>query len=474
MTSSTPLTSSERIHGRTAEEWAGALPLLKPLTAMTETSWFNPDIRGAAEGLADVGLARADIEDAAARLKRFAPYLAAVFPDTRATLGILESPLVAIPSMQADMERDCGHAVAGRLWLKLDSELPISGSIKARGGIYEVLKHAEDLAVSAGLIGYDDDYAVLAGPEAADFFSAYSVAVGSTGNLGLSIGVMSAELGFRAVVHMSADARQWKKDMLRAHGVEVVEHASDYSEAVRRGRAQAEDDPTCFFIDDENSRNLFLGYSVAAHRLAGQLQALDITVDERHPLLVHLPCGVGGGPGGVAFGLKVEFGDAARVVFAEPTHCPSMFLGVYTGLHSAMSVQDFGIDNVTAADGLACGRPSGFVGRAMQHLIDGFVTVDDDHLYTLLAQLHEAEGIDIEPSSTAGLLGPVRVSEDADYRARLGLDDRTLERATHIVWATGGSMVPRPDMSEYVRRGRELLRNRSGRLVGAEPSKRSG
>ena len=151
-----------------------------------------------------------------------------------------------------------------------------------------------------------------------------------------------------------------------------------------------------------------------------------------------------------------------------------MFLGVYTGLHSAMSVQDFGIDNVTAADGLACGRPSGFVGRAMQHLIDGFVTVDDDHLYTLLAQLHEAEGIDIEPSSTAGLLGPVRVSEDADYRARLGLDDRTLERATHIVWATGGSMVPRPEMSEYVRRGRELLRNRSGRLVGAEPSKRSG
>ena len=296
MTSSTPPTSSERIHGRTAEEWAGALPLLKPLTAMTETSWFNPDIRGAAEGLADVGLARADIEDAAARLKRFAPYLAAVFPDTRATLGILESPLVAIPSMQADMERDCGHAVAGRLWLKLDSELPISGSIKARGGIYEVLKHAEDLAVSVGLIGYDDDYAVLAGPEAADFFSAYSVAVGSTGNLGLSIGVMSAELGFRAVVHMSADARQWKKDMLRAHGVEVVEHASDYSEAVRRGRAQAEDDPTCFFIDDENSRNLFLGYSVAAHRLAGQLQALDITVDERHPLLVHLPCGVGGGP----------------------------------------------------------------------------------------------------------------------------------------------------------------------------------
>lgn len=284
------------IHGRTSEEWTRALPLMKPLTEMTETSWFSPDVLGAADGLAEVGLTRADIEDAAARLKRFAPYLTTVFPDTRATLGIVESPLVAAPAMQAVIERDAGHAIPGHLWLKLDSELPISGSIKARGGIYEVLKHAEELAVSAGRIGLDDDYAVLAEPAAAEFFSGYSVAVGSTGNLGLSIGIMSARLGFKASVHMSSDARQWKKDMLRAHGVEVVEYESDYSEAVKRGRAQAEGDPTCYFVDDENSRSLFLGYSVAAHRLAGQLQALDVTVDDRHPLIVYLPCGVGGGP----------------------------------------------------------------------------------------------------------------------------------------------------------------------------------
>ncbi|MFE4202663.1 D-serine ammonia-lyase [Aneurinibacillus aneurinilyticus] len=445
------------IQGKDEQYWKEEYPIISKLVSTKEVLWLNPKHEGFQAGITKALLNKNDVNEAEKRLKRFAPYIAKAFPETRKLNGMIESPIVEIPSMQKHVETTYKMEFGGRFLLKCDSHLPISGSIKARGGIYEVLKHAEDLALQQQLLTLQDDYSIIDSEKFRSFFSQYSIAVGSTGNLGLSIGIMSAKMGFNVTVHMSADAKKWKKDLLKSKGVVVVEYKEDYSKAVEEGRKLANSKPNCYFIDDENSNDLFLGYAVAASRVKKQLEDMNITVDEHHPLFVYLPCGVGGGPGGVAFGLKLIYQDHVHCFFAEPTHSPCMLLGLATGLHDKVSVQDFGIDNITAADGLAVGRPSAFVGQIIEPFLSGCYTVSDDELYKLLRALIDTENIHLEPSALAGVFGPIQLAKEKEGQAYLEqhhLTDR-MKNATHIMWATGGSMVPAEVMKEYYKKGVE-------------------
>lgn len=156
----------------------------------------------------------------------------------------------------------------------------------------------------------------------------------------------------------------------------------------------------------------------------------------------------------MAFGLKLAFGDNVHCFFAEPTHSPCMLLGVYTGLHDKIAVQEIGIDNQTAADGLAVGRASGFVGRAMERLLDGLYTLSDRSMYDMLGWLAQEEDIRLEPSALAGMAGPQRVCASTDYQQMQGISAEQLNNATHLVWATGGGMVPEAEMAQYLAKGR--------------------
>lgn len=444
-------------HAHAPEPPSGRLledPVVARLATGRETAWFRAPLPPAREVLARSAPLAGRVADAAERLRRFAPWFSEHFPDSRPTGGILESPLLRADGLQRALDERTGRSLPGRLWVKRDDALPVSGSIKARGGIHEVLCVAERAAAGAGLVPADHQGLDLDAPEVRALFVDRGIAVGSTGNLALSIGIVASELGFRTTVHMSVDARQWKKDLLRARGVEVVEHPGDFSEAVEAGRRAAAADPRVHFVDDESSVDLFVGYAVAGRRLAGQLASLDVVVDEDHPLLVYLPCGVGGGPGGVAYGLKLVFGDHVHCLFAEPTAAPAMSLGVRTGLHGRISVQDIGLDGRTSADGLAVGRPSQVVGELVEDLVDGYLTVADDRLDALVALLADAEGWEVEPSAAAGLFSPWVVAHDAAYRRATGLDATRLARATHLAWSTGGSMVPAPDRQATIAAGR--------------------
>lgn len=425
--------------------------LIKAISEKKEVLWLNPACTAFAPQRRHLPLSFEEIIDAEQRLRRFAPFIALAFPETKSQNGLIESPLKEIRKMKAILSDHSDVPIEGRMFLKCDNILPVSGSIKARGGIYEVLKYAEKLAIENDLLSIEDDYSVLMENRFNDFFSDFTLTAGSTGNLGLSIGIMARALGFQVAIHMSSDAREWKKNLLRQNGAIVIEHTSDYSVAVEEARRQSADDPAIYFIDDENSKDLFLGYATAALRLRDQLEEASIVVDNQHPLFVYLPCGVGGGPGGISFGLKHLFGDHVHPFFSEPVASPCMLLGLLTGQHNQISVRDFGLDNKTAADGLAVGSPSGFVGKLIENILCGSFTVGDETLFRLVYLMKQSEGLFLEPSAVAGLPGPSRLS--ASGHLQTIMENVSPENATHLIWGTGGGMVP-PDVAEsYLKRG---------------------
>lgn len=408
--------------------------------------WLNP--QGApALGVVDrlrsshaIGLT--DVEAADRLLRRWAPALRQLFPELAGSNGLIESRLVEL----ADASPVTGLKSEGRCFIKGDHALPVAGSIKARGGIYEVLVHAERLAEEHGVFAAGQDPLQLLGAPARALFAAHTVAVGSTGNLGLSIGIMASALGFHAVVHMSHDAKQWKKERLRKRGVEVIEHQGDYAAAVAAGRQTAAASEKSYFVDDENSLNLFLGYAVAALRLKNQLAEAGITVDAAHPLYVYLPCGVGGAPGGITFGLKHVFGDAVHCYFAEPCASPAMLVRL-ASTSGPRSVYDIGLNNITEADGLAVGEASELVFELVHELVSGVYTVADDELFRVLAALRQLNGDEIEPSAAAAFLGLKFLASTPDA---LGAN------ATHVFWTTGGAFVPPDEYEKFYRRGCQL------------------
>lgn len=422
-------------------------PQVKEMMAKKPIFWKNPDYGKSA----DLPFSKEEIFDAVARWDRFAPFIEAAFPETANMHGIIESPLIRLDKMKQLFNQDHQTAIAGSLFLKADSQLPISGSIKSRGGIYEVLKFAEHVALTKGNLKPTDNYAILRSPKYKQLFAQYGVMVASTGNLALSVGIAASTFGFKTTVYMSRDAKEWKKAKLRANGLNVVELDTDFSSVIPKAREAAAKDDQIHFIDDEGSRDLFIGYAVAGVRLKKQLDDLNIKVDQNHPVVVYLPAGVGGSPSGVTFGLKTIIGENIHAIFCEPTHVPSVTLGMMTKLNNEISVFDIGLDGKTAADGLAVGRPSRIAGKVMRTLLFGSTTFQDPTIYKYEAQLMDTEHITVEPSAAAGFT--------AIERAITEVPDFNSENATHIVWATGGSMMPESERRVDHAKGEALLKS---------------
>lgn len=411
--------------------------IIAKLKSDKEFLWINPNFnKRAIYG----EVSSKEINEANNLLLKFAPFLKSAFKELESTDGIIESPLMNLNKFGIK-----------NLYLKEDNILPIAGSVKARGGIFEILKYAETLAANANLIDVEKDYSQFDSDVFRKFFSEYKIQVGSTGNLGISIGLISAKLGFNAIVHMSKDAKDWKKKLLRENGVNVIEYDSNYSEAVKNGRMLSDEDEKSYFVDDEKSINLFLGYSTAALRLKEQLRDKHISVDDKHPLFVYIPCGVGGAPSGILHGLKTVFGENVYVFFVEPVRSASVLLGMSTGLNSKISVHDIGMDGKTEADGLAVGRASELCCESSKNTLSGIFTINENSIFELMKELYKKESVFVEPSAASSMIF-TKFLDDDEFIKFINKEEISPENITHIAWSTGGMLVPESEREKLLKK----------------------
>lgn len=384
-----------------------------------------------------------------------APELSAAIEQARKRFRDFRAPLAALfrgedwdGEIRSDLIDWPAQAGSPHILVKADHNLPVTGSIKARGGLHELLAFLEYAARREGLLGTANDYAKLAEPGAVEAFSHYRVSVASTGNLGYSVGLVGRTFGLGVTVHMSRDAKSWKKDRLRKLGATVVEHAGDYGEACAAARAMPQDEFS-HFVDDENSPDLFCGYAVAAEELATQLAQRGIIPSAHAPIVVYLPCGVGGAPGGITYGLKRIFGNSVLCVFVEPTQAPAMFAALATraSAEHLPSIYDYGLDNVTLADGLAVGRASALAFSAVGQAIDGAVTLTDRDMLRQAAQAWTLAGLKLETSAAAALAAiPPFIAATAGKE-----NWPDLNKAIHIAWVTGGAKLPEAEWLQQLR-----------------------
>lgn len=351
--------------------------------------------------------------------------------------GMPASELRRIETFQIAASRIMAGSLPGMWYAKPDNELPISGSVKIRGALYEVLKYARSLTD---------------GPLKDADFTGRTISVASTGNLGLSVGLTARTLGFGVRVYMSREAVAWKADMLRAQGAEVILVDGDYSRAVSICREDSQR-AGHYFVDDERSELLYRGYACAAVEIAES----DVVKNSEAPVCVYLPCGVGNAPAGIAAGLKALLGERVHVFLAEPVEVPSVLVGLATGKRDETDVYEYGRSGRTVADGLACPRMSGKAAPILEQCVSGIYTVEDDKMLGLLKLVGECENIRIEPSAAASLLGMMKLyytGEGIGYLRDAGVISN-MDESIHISWLTGGGLLPEEEYQKLYQIGEE-------------------
>jgi len=285
------------------------------------------------------------------------------FADVLAARDFLRPYLVPTPLVR----RDAVNAALGLdLWLKCESLLP-TAAFKVRGGLNLV---GRDPTAKAGVIG------------------------ASTGNHGQSLAYAGGVFGVPVTIVVPRGANPLKLAAMRAHGATIVEHGDDYDDARVECERRAAATGTRY-VHSGNEPYLIAGVATAALEVLLERPDLDVLI---------VPVGGGSGAAGAALAAKT-LRPAVTVIGVQAEGASAAYQAWRDGAPRSTERA------ATFAEGLATRTSFELPQRMLAALLDDFVLVSDEELYSAMRLLLVEGHIVAEGAGAAPIAAARRMTE---------------------------------------------------------------
>ena len=280
------------------------------------------------------------------------------FADVLAARDFLRAYLAPTPLIRRE---GLDAALGLGVWLKCENVLP-TAAFKVRGGLNLI---GRDPTAKSGVIG------------------------ASTGNHGQSLAYAGGVFGVPVTIVVPKGANPLKLAAMRAHGATIVEHGNDYDDAREECERRASASGTRY-VHSGNEPYLIAGVATAALEVMLERPEIDVLI---------VPVGGGSGASGAALVAKTIRPDC-RVIGVQAEGASAGYLAWRDRVPRTTERA------ATFAEGLATRTSFDLPQRMLAALLDDFVLVTDDELYSamrlLLVEAHiVAEGAGAAPVAAA-------------------------------------------------------------------------
>jgi len=252
------------------------------------------------------------------------------------------------------------------VWLKCENLLP-TAAFKVRGGLNLV---GRDPSAKAGIIA------------------------ASTGNHGQSLAYAGGVFGVPVTIVVPKDANPLKLAAMRAHGATIVEHGNDYDDARVECERRAAVSGTRY-VHSGNEPYLIAGVATAALEVLTERPDIDVLI---------VPVGGGSGASGAALVTKA-LRPQATVIGVQAEGASAAYRAWRDRAPRTTERA------ATFAEGLATRTSFDLPQRMLAALLDDFVLVTDDELYSAMRLLLVEGHVVTEGAGAAPVAAARRLAE---------------------------------------------------------------